>query len=496
MTDAGRPHAEEPRDLDAWLLERAPLLRAWADFTAAAPTPFTIPGHQRRAGAWSPTLGAVLAADVPLYGGLDTVGLERGTLARAEALAAARWGADVARYSTGGATHANQALLLATTGPGDTVLVARNAHRSTLLGLVQSGARPVWLPLEHDEASGLPLGVAPATLEAALAEHARSAAVVLVEPSYLGTLHPQRRRTIEVAHAAGAAVLVDQAWAAYLGFHPDYPAHALALGADALVTSAHKALPAFSQAALVVARTERIDPARLDQAFEAGHTTSPAGAILASADAATALLEHPRTRAALGDLAALLASARARLRAVGYVVPGPDTLPAADPAKLVVTGSDRVPDLRVLAEALAARGMPLEMADAGMLVPIVGLIDPAPAVEALVRVAEEVAAGSSLSRPVAPLSAGAGWASSSTFPPQRLTPREAFFAARETVGADEAVGRVCAEVVAPYPPGVPVLVPGEEVTVDTLATLRRAQARGVRIAYAADASLATLQVVR
>ena len=200
--------------------------------------------------------------------------LSRGVLAEAESRAARLWGADVCRFSVGGATHANQAVALALGGDGDKVVVSRTLHRSVLLGLVLAGLTPVWVRPDVDPATGLPLGVAPATVARALDEHPDARAVLVGDPSYVGTVGDVAGLA-EAAHAHGVPLVVDAAWAAHFGFHPDLPPHALQAGADAMVVSAHKTLPAWSQAALVLARTARIDAARLDAGVEATATTSP-----------------------------------------------------------------------------------------------------------------------------------------------------------------------------------------------------------------------------
>ena len=126
-----------------------------------------------------------------------------------------------------------------------------------------AGLRPVWLPAEIDERFGIPTGVSPATVEQALTENPSAVALFCVEPGYLGTLS-DLPATIALAHEHGVPVVVDQAWGAHLGFHPGYPPHALALGADAMVLSAHKTLPAYSQASVVAActATARRGPSR------------------------------------------------------------------------------------------------------------------------------------------------------------------------------------------------------------------------------------------
>src|SRR6201999_3207075 len=248
---AGSGDPRDPRGLRTG----APLLDAWLRASAAVDDDvarMSIPGHKWRTGL----TGAVVAGDIPLYAGLDTVKQANGLLAEAERRAAALWGADWCRFSVAGSTHGNQALALAVGQPGDEVIVSRTLHRSLLLGLVLAGLHPVWVRPDVDPASGLP-------------------------------------RAVPVAAVR----------------------HALAAGADAMVTSAHKALPAWTQGALVLARTDRLDPARLERAFDATHTTSPAGTILASIDAARELLARDG-EALSGRLLAAVAAARARLAEV------------------------------------------------------------------------------------------------------------------------------------------------------------------------------------
>jgi lysine decarboxylase len=295
-------------------------------------------------------------------------------------------------------------------------------------------------------------------------------------------------------------LVVDAAWAAYFGFSPKVPGHAVARGADALVTSAHKTLPAWSQSALLLARSTRsgglLDPDRLERGFEASATTSASGAILASADASRALLQRDGAEL-VGRLVDLVASARSQLAAVEGVevladrpVGHPQGRLAVDPAKLVVLLAGTGAHGHAIEEDLLAEGMTLEMADRDVLVPVITLADD----EATVRrlVASLTAAIERHRGEPRPIAASAAWSVSAE---TAISPRDAFFAPHEAVEADAAIGRVCAELIAPYPPGVPVLAPGEIVTTEALTALRAARSDGGRIAYAADPTLATLQVV-
>ena len=471
----------DPRGLRA----DAPALDAWLAFQEAGPTPFTIPGHKRRLDL----VGDVVAGDVPLYAGLDTMSQTRGVLAAAEAKAAGLWGADVCRFSVGGSTHGNQALALAVGSPGDRVIVGRTLHRSLLLGLVLAGLSPVWVCPTVDDL-GMPRGITPEALTDALVGAPDAVAVFVGDPSYVGTL-ADIEGLAAVAHgwgAGGIPLVVDAAWGAHFGFHPGLPGHALARGADALVTSAHKTLPAWSQGALVLARTERIDPARLAAAIEATATTSPSGAILASIDASRALLERDGPDL-LGRLLDGVGALRSRLRAVPglAVLDGPDVDPVKVCLLLAGTGADGT---RIEAD-LIDLGMPVELADRDTLVAMVTVADPPATLERLGdTLVEFVERHRGTPRPPA---ASIAW---SVVPQQVCPPREALFAPQETVPADRAVGRTCGELVAPYPPGIPVLAPGERVTEATVTALRAAHRAGVRIAYAADPTLETVRVLR
>ena len=471
--------ATDPRQLR----DHAPLLDAWLRFQERAPTPFTIPGHKQR----RDLVGDVVAGDVPLYAGLDTMKLATGVLGEAEARAARLWGADFCRFSTDGATHANQSVALAVGGDGGRVVVSRSLHRSMLLGLVLAGLEPVWVRPEVDRATGLPLGVRPDDVRHVLAENPDVRAVFVGDPSYVGTVGDVRGLAA-AAHDYDVPLVVDAAWAAHFGFHPDLPEHALALGADVVVTSAHKTLPAWSQAALILANGARVDLHRLDAAVEATATTSPAGAILASTDAARALLERDGA-ALLGLAIEAVAEARRRLRDVdGLVVL---TGAHVDPLKLTVllpgTGADGI----AVERDLIGSGFPVESADRDVVIAVVSLADTAASVvaytEALIRAIDDHRGPS---RQV--VDAGVYQIE----PEMVITPRQAYFAATQAVALQEAVGEVSAELIAPYPPGIPVLAPGERITHSALATLHAAARSGVRIAYAADPSLQTVRIAQ
>ena len=461
-------------------MPESPLADAVDRFLADPGTTFTVPGHKR-----SPELAdRLLQLDLPLVSGADDSRMTGDVLGRAERLAAQLWGADMCRFSVSGSTHGNQAFALAVGRPGDRVIVARTLHKSLHAGLVLAGLEPVWVRPEVDAATGLSLGVPVAAIDAALTEAPDARAVFLVEPSYIGRLSDVEA-IAEASHAAEVPLIVDQAWGAHLGFHPALPRHAIARGADGMVTSTHKNLTAFTQGSIVLARGGRINLARLDECFELLHTTSPSAAIMASSDRARALIEE-RGPELLGRTIEIVADARRRLSQVD----GLTVVEADDPTKLVLALAGTGADGFEVEHDLFQRGIRLEMADRDTLVPIVTLADTAETVGRLAdAVADSVAARRGPPRPVAPSTV---W---SLVAEVVMSPRDAYFAPRRRVPWRDAVGRIAAETAAPYPPGIPALAPGELISPDILAALRDEAAAGSRMAYCSDPTLETLLVV-
>jgi len=491
----------------------APLLRAWqaaeGELRAGRLSPFTIPGHKQRGDLFGTGFDGLVAGDLPLYGGLAPIRHADDLLRGAERRAADHFGADWCRFSVGGSTHGNQAMALAVGRPGRRVLVSRTLHRSMLLGLVLAGLVPVWLRPPTHPGTGLPQGLDAATVRSALIDHPDVCAVLITDPSYVGTC-ADVGAIAEVTSAAGVPLVVDAAWGGHFGLHPHLPPAPLAAGADAVVTSAHKTLPAMNQAAILLARTRTggglLDADRLDRAVDACATTSPSGAILASLDGARALLADRGAELAAG-LLTRAERARTALRALdGVVVPDAETFspptsassaasmagPARfDAAKLVLLLAGAGADGLAIDDELETAGLPLELADRDVLIPMLTLADQDRAVDRLVAA---LTAAIERHRGVArPVVSHPAWTVDAE---QVVSPREAFFAEREAVPSSRAAGRICAELVAPYPPGVPVLAPGEVISADALQALAEARAGGARIAYAADPGLATVQVLR
>lgn len=473
------------------LRNSAPLLDAYLSYFESARTPFTIPGHKQKAGRLDSGLGAVVDSDTPLYGGLDEIKLTNQTLKKAEKLAADLWGADYARFSTGGSTHANQAIVLALGAPGDKVAISRTAHRSILSALVLAGLEPVWMSPDIDETTGVPIGIGIAQLEKALLE--KPIAVLLTEPGYLGTIS-DLPVLIEAAHKQSVPVILDAAWGGHFGFHPQLPHHAFQVGADALITSVHKALPGYSASALLLAKGTFLNLDRLEQSFETTHTTSPAGAPLASIDGVRALLQtrgKELNTALINNVEEFKKTVQSEFALPIFLYPADFPAGRFDPTKVVL----RVQQLGAsgvdIERDLQAAGIRVEMADRDTIVFLATLADSSDDFAALADALIPI-----LKRHQGQRRESATALSWSVVPTRGISMRDAYFAKTEMVDALSAEGRISADLIAPYPPGVAVVAPGEVLTSQILEGLKASKDAGVRIAYATDSSLATYRVVK
>ena len=469
----------------------APLLDSYLSYLERKNQPFMTPGHKQRASLLDEGLGRVVDSDIPLFGGLDEMKLTKGVLQSAEGLAAQLWGGDWARFTTGGSTHANQAILLSLGKPGDKVAVTRTAHRSVITALVLAGLEPLWLAPEIDAQTGVPLGITLREFERVLPE--KPIALLLTEPGYLGTLS-DLPPLIHSAHQNGIPVIIDAAWGGHFGFHPALPKNPMEMGADAFVTSIHKALPGYSASAIAVARTELLSRARLEQGFESTHTTSPAGAPLASIDGVRALLEL-RGEELLGRLLENISLFRIRICAEfgSEILLRPEDFATNrfDPAKLVLRANILGADGLAIENELIPTGVRVEMADRDTLIFHTTIADDASTFNQLAKALIPILRRNTGLRRRS--SSAISW---SIKPMIARSTREAYFAESEMVTVKNAIGRISADLIAPYPPGVPVLAPGEVITQEILDGLISAKNDGVRIAYATDSTLAQFRVLK
>jgi arginine decarboxylase len=435
-----------------------PLVEALLTFLQRKHIAFHTPGHLGFGSSASikQLLGHQLfQADLTELEGLDSLHEPTGPIQQAQNLASQAWGSDQSYFLVNGSTSGVQAMLLTTCAPGEVVLLARNSHRSVLHGLVLSGAIPVWLEPDWNDYLGTAEGVGIASVEKAMAAYPQAKALCLVYPTYYGQVG-SLDATIKLAHQRGMTVLVDSAHGSHFAYHPQLPDCAVALGADLVVHSAHKTLGALTQGAILHRKGSRVDPQRLAQALRMVQTSSPSYPVMASLDAARAQMVTAGY-AGLEEVRQQTQDLRQKLARTPY------------------TWFEH-PDWTRWTVALESSGFALEawlvdqhhlhaeLVGWNHVVFLTSYCTP--------KIYGEQLFSALANYPIRARHAKSPLSPQLTAPPkigvQACSPRDAYFAPHEEVYWKEAVGRISAYSVEPYPPGIPVLLPGEVIRQEAL----------------------------
>ncbi len=448
----------------------------------------------------------ICAIDLTPMPGLDDLLQPTEAVRDAQELAAQAYGADRTFFLVNGSTSGNQCMMMTAVNPGDKIAVPRNSHKSMLGGLVMSGARPVYMQPEVDEGLHMDHCVTPQTVAHTMEEHPDLAAVYIVSPTYYGVA-ADLAEIARIVHGAGKLLLVDEAWGPHFHFHPELPLSATAAKADLSINSTHKMLSAFSQCAMLHQCGERVRVDRLQSVVKMFLSTSPNLPMVASLDVARKQMATDGQQL-LSRTIALAREARERINRVEGLYSFGDELKGrpgvfdVDPTKVVVTVRGLGYTGYEVSELLRRRyNIQVELADLFNVVALFTIGTRDEAAERFVTALEEI------SRDERPLDMFArsgileqprnrrSYRLPKT-PPMRMLPRDAFLAPTEIVTFRKSKGRICAETIAPYPPGIPVLAPGEEITDEILNYLRLELKAGVRIQGPYDSELRTIRVVK
>ncbi|MEO0867990.1 MAG: aminotransferase class I/II-fold pyridoxal phosphate-dependent enzyme [Cyanobacteria bacterium J06642_11] len=472
----------------------APLVKALQECRCRQGAAFYTPGHKRGQGI-SALHQAVFGDDIfyvdlPELPELDDLFAPEAAIFEAQQLAAEAFSADHTWFLVNGSTCGVEAALLATCGPGDKVLVPRNAHQSVLSGLILSGAVPIWLAPVYEVDWHLALGIRADEIAIALEAHPDAKAVLVVSPTYEGVCS-DIAAIAQVVHECNIPLIVDAAHGPHFGFHPDLPSSPLRDGADIVIHSVHKVLAAFTQAAMLHGQGERFNINRLRQALRITQSSSPSYLLLGSLDAA----RHQMANQGYGLMERTLDLAQQARRQL--MDSGIDVLNVAtghlestfqqDLTRLTVDVSVKGMTGFEADAWLHDRGVTAELPTLRQLTFIVSLGNSAQDIQNLVQGLDLLPRQDKAVETYEPSFVGA-------IPV--LSPREAFFSQTMVVPTTAALGKVSAETVCVYPPGIPTLVPGEQITAATIHSLQLARSSGAHLSGLADSTLQTLQIVR
>ena len=465
--------------------------------------PFYTPGHKRGQGI-SPRLAqilgeAVFTVDLPELPELDNLYEPSGVIHQAQTLAAAAFGAKQTWFLVNGSTAGMIAAILATCNPGDRIILPRNVHQSVISGLILSGAEGIFIEPEYDPQWNLVYSITPEAVQQALTQYSDIKAILIVYPTYEG-ICGDIQSIADLAHQAQIPLLVDEAHGPHFAFHSALPQSALAAGADLTVQSTHKVLGAMTQAAMIHVQADRINQYRLSQALQQVQSTSPSYLLLASLDAARHQVATVGKKL-MSHALQLSQSARRQLESIPGLSVFPDNmnpkpgLRQVDPTRLTVNvaalGISGYEADQILDQQL---GITAELPSLTHLTFIISLGNTQADIDQLIQgftilskdydsVSTPKINGFKVNLPA-------------SVPQSIICPRTAFFAPVKRQLLTESIGGMSAELVCPYPPGIPTLIPGELITSEKIYFLQTALKLGATITGCSDPTLETINIIQ
>ncbi|MBS4193842.1 aminotransferase class I/II-fold pyridoxal phosphate-dependent enzyme [Lederbergia citri] len=478
-----------------------PLFTGLVQHAKSNPIQFHIPGHKKGAGMdpeFRNYIGEnALSIDLINIAPLDDLHSPKGMIKEAQKLAAEAFGADHTFFSVQGTSGAIMTMVMSVCGPGDKIIVPRNVHKSVMSAIVFSGATPIFIHPEIDSKLGISHGITTDSVEKALQMHPDAKGLLVINPTYFG-IAADLKKIVEIAHSHHVPVLVDEAHGVHIHFHEGLPISAMEAGADMAATSVHKLGGSLTQSSVLNVREGLVSPQRVQSIISMLTTTSTSYLLLASLDTARRRLAI-EGRDLIGRAISLAESIRKKVNTIPHLsCPGKDILESDavfdyDPTKLIIS----VKDLGINgyeAEKWLRNEYQIEV-ELSDLYNILCIITPgdseveaAVLIEALEKLSEQfgkvddVANHHNVILPDIPLLA--------------MSPRDAFYSETETVPLGESAGRISAEFIMVYPPGIPIFIPGEIITEENLLYIRKNTEVGLPVQGLEDETLKTIRVIK
>ncbi|WP_404358611.1 aminotransferase class I/II-fold pyridoxal phosphate-dependent enzyme [Cytobacillus firmus] len=478
---------------------KTPLFSGLLAHAKKDPVQFHIPGHKKGAGIdpeFRDYIGDnALAIDLINIGPLDDLHQPKGIIKEAQDLAAEAFGADRTFFSVQGTSGAIMTMVMAVCGPGDKIIVPRNVHKSVMSAIVFSGATPIFIHPEIDENLGISHGITTESVSKALELHPDAKGVLVINPTYFG-VSADLKRIVEIAHSYNVPVLVDEAHGVHIHFHDELPLSAMQAGADLAATSVHKLGGSMTQSSILNMKGNLVSAKRVQSILSMLTTTSTSYLLLASLDVARKRLAT-EGKELIQKTIDLAQSIRRRINEIDrlYCV-GEEILETKaahdyDPTKLIISvkelgmnGFDVENWLR------EHHNIEVEMSDLYNILCIITPGDSEREADILVTALAELASerkGNTEKLETQVLLPD--------IPVLSLTPRDAFYADTELVPFDESEGRIIAEFIMVYPPGIPIFIPGEIITGENLRYIKTNMEAGLPVQGPEDYDFKYLRVI-
>ncbi|TWT04768.1 aminotransferase class I/II-fold pyridoxal phosphate-dependent enzyme [Planomicrobium sp. CPCC 101079] len=477
-----------------------PLFDALLKHRNRHPIQFHIPGHKKGQGvdpAFREFVGDnILSIDLINIAPLDDLHSPKGAIKHAQELAAEAFGADYTFFSVQGTSGAIMTMILSVVGPNDKILVPRNVHKSIMSAIVFAGAIPIFIHPEVDPDLGISHGISAEAVEKALNEYPDAKAVLVINPTYFGVA-ADLKRIVDIAHTRDIPVLVDEAHGVHIHFHESLPVSAMAAGADMAATSVHKLGGSMTQSSVLNVRDGLVSPKRVQSTLSMLTTTSTSYPILASLDTARRQLAvHGYDL--IDQTIRLAQDARKRinkiphLRCVGKELLKTSATFDMDPTKLLISVKDLGITGHQAEEWLREKAnIEVELSDLYNILCLITIGDSRKELNLLVNALQRMSATfdseAAIVEPTVLIP---------DIPRLAMTPRDAFYATTEVIPIAEAVGRISAEFIMVYPPGIPIFIPGEIITQENIEYIRMNVEAGLPVQGPEDDTLQMLRVIK
>lgn len=474
----------------------APIYEALEKFKKMRVVPFDVPGHKR--GRGNPELAALLGEkcvnmDVNSMKPLDNLCHPISVIRDAEILAAEAFGAAHAFLMVGGTTSAVQSMVLSVVKSGEKIILPRNVHRSVMGAIVLCGAVPVYVNPECDPKLGIPLGMSVSAVERAIKANPDAKAILVNNPTYYG-ICSDLRSIVKIAHEHNMLCLADEAHGTHFYFGENLPVSAMAAGADMAAVSMHKSGGSLTQSSLLLAGPA-MSEGHIRQIINLTQTTSGSYLLLSSLDISRRNLAL-RGKEAFGGVVSLAEYARSEINDIGgyyayskELING-DSIFDFDTTKLSVHTLDiGLAGIEVYDLLRDEYDIQIEFGDLGNILAYISIGDRLRDIERLVGALAEVKRRFGKSK--------AGLMTQEYIEPElAVSPQAAFYADKESLPIDETEGRICSEFVMCYPPGIPILAPGERITRRILDYISYAKEKGCSMTGSEDAAIERLNVLK
>ena len=476
---------------------KMPLVEAMLKYKEENIYPFHTPGHKGGRGMESllrNELGESVKVDVSLMSELDDIHEPETYIKEAQDLAAQTYGSDACFWAVNGTSQAIHAMLMTALKPGEKVLLPRNAHRSVAGGLILGGIEATFMQPDYCEAFGINFQVQPQAVEAALDKDASIKAVLLTSPNYYGVA-ADVEAIAKICHDRNIVLLVDEAHGPHLGFSDLLPKSALQCGADACAQSTHKIVGAMTQCSMLHVQGQRLDVTRAADVMSVLTTTSPNYLLMASLDAARAQLQVRGK-----EMAEDAVMAANKLRAVCSKYAGLKLLSEADCGGLKLDTTKVTVNFAgwgytgiEAGDLFRKAGIAVELVDAQNVLFLVTYADVTSDYETALAKIDTVLKNMEANKRDKAQAVEARNVPATTM---AMPLREVFYGEKEALPLEESVGKICGEQVSFYPPGIPVLLPGEIITEEIIAYCKMMKDLGLPVSGPADGSLKTIRVVK